>query len=292
MLSGHCRDFNNDREEDQMNKTMRTSIGFTAAFLMGVVGAASAQDEEHGYACDNCPSNWENLDIESNNCGGSRQSPIAFSFGDARGKDRSRLKVDYGNELVSPEFTLTNIEWGNEASYSTVRFNEQGYVFQQFHFHSTAEHVVNGERSNLEMHFVNKTPDGATLVLAVFIETGDENAAFKPITDNLPGAEDAVVDLRELLPEKLAAFGYTGSTTTPPCSADVDWRMFKMPVELSAEQIAVIQNDIFGINAGFDNNRPIQNREERTITEPKHPRGGPKHPRGDDDDDHRDDHDD
>jgi len=267
-----------------MNKTMRTSIGFTAAFLISVAGTAAATDEDYGYACDNCPSNWGNLHIDDNNCGGPRQSPIAFSFGDTSGKDRSRLKVDYASEFVSPEFTTTNIEWGNENSYSTVRFNGQEYTFQQFHFHTTSEHVVNGERSNLELHFVNKTPDGATLVLAVFIEAGDENEAFKPITDNLPGAEGAFVDLRALLPEKLAAFGYTGSTTTPPCSPDVAWRLFKKPVELSAEQIEAIENDILEINVGFDNNRPIQNREGRTIT-------GPRHPRGDDDDDHRDDDD-
>ena len=277
-----------------MNKTKTTSIGFTAAFLIGVVGAASATgtpDDDYGYACENCPSNWENLHIDGNNCGGPRQSPIAFSFGDTRGQGRSRLKVDFGHELVSPEETTTNIEWGNDNSHNTVRFNGKDYAFQQFHFHTTAEHVVNGERSNLEMHFVNKTPDGATLVLAVFIETGDKNEAFQPIIENLKGAKDPVVDLRALLPEKLAAFGYTGSTTTPPCSADVDWRLFKMPVELSAEQIAVVEHDILEINHQFDNNRPIQNREGRAITGPRHRHGIPKHARGHDDE-YGDDHDD
>ena len=281
-----------------MNKTRTATIGFTAAFLIGVVGAASATgtpDKEYGYACKTCPSNWANLDyIEGNNCGGPRQSPIAFSFGDTRGKGRSRLKVEFGHEFVSPEETATNIEWGNENSHNTVRFKGRDYTFQQYHFHTTAEHVVNGERSNLEMHFVNKTPDGATQVLAVFIETGDKNEAFQPIIDNLRGAEDPVVDLRALLPEKLAAFGYTGSTTTPPCSADVDWRLFKMPVELSAKQIAAIEHAIFDINHGFDNNRPIQNREERPITGPRHARGHDHHGyMGDDhwDRDHRD-HDD
>lgn len=277
-----------------MNKTMRTTIGFTAAFLISVAGPAVATDDEYGYACDTCPSNWGKLDIEDNNCGGERQSPIAFSFGDTRGKGRSRLKVDFGHELVSPEETTTNIEWGIEDSHNTVRFNGQDYVFQQFHFHTTAEHVVNGERSNLEMHIVTNAPDGATLVLAVFIETGDENAAFNPIIDKLRGGDDPVVDLRALLPEKLAAFGYTGSTTTPPCSADVDWRLFKMPVELSVEQIAAIEHAIFDINEGFDNNRPIQNREGRAITGPRHASGHGDHGRRGDD--HRDrdhgDHDD
>lgn len=238
----------------------------TGIFLLTVSGHVHAQDEEYGYTCENCPTNWENLDIDGNNCGEPNQSPIAFSAGDARGARSARVEVDYSFESVEPDFTLTNIEWGNEASSYSVWLKGKAYVFQQFHFHTTGEHVVNGERADLEMHFVNKTSEGATIVLTVLIDAGEENAAFYPITENLPGAEAAIVDLRALLPKKLTAYAYTGSTTTPPCSADVEWRLFKTHVELSQDQIEAIRNDIREINAGFDNNRTIQNREGRNIS--------------------------
>ena len=243
-------------------------VSFTSVFLFTLTIHAFAQDkdEPYGYACENCPANWENLIIDGNNCGGPDQSPIAFDAVSAKGPRSPRLEVDYRDELVDPEGTLTNIEWGNEANNSSVWLKGKSYFFKQFHFHTTAEHVLNGERSDLEMHFVNKTDAGATVVVGVFIKAGEQNPAYAPITDGLPGAEQAAVDLRSLLPEKLSAFAYTGSTTTPPCSADVEWRLLTTPVELSQAQIYVIQDEIRLINDGFDNNRTIQNRERREIS--------------------------
>jgi carbonic anhydrase len=256
-------------EEDMTRRFhLLAALALAPSFLLGA--AAIAQDD-YGYACVNCPANWLALDIEDNNCGGPYQSPIAFSDGDVKGKDKPKLEADYGNdEQVSPEFTLTNIEWGDEDPGSnTVELDGETYEFQQFHFHTTAEHVVNGERSDLEMHFVNNTSGGATLVLAVFITEGEENDAFSPITDSLPGPEEVVVDLQGLLPKKRDSYRYSGSTTTPPCSGGVQWNLFKKPVELSWEQIESIQEEIWDINAGFDNNRTIQNREGRKIRKGK-----------------------
>lgn len=248
-------------------KMMQKGLASVASvFLFTVTIHAFAQDDPYGYACVNCPSNWENLDIEGNNCGGPNQSPVAFDAVSAKGPRSPRLEVDYGVEVVDPKDTLTNIEWGNEANNSSVWLNGKAYFYQQFHFHTTAEHVVDGERSDLEMHFVNKNNEGATVVVGVFIQDGEQNPAYAPITDGLPGAEGAVVDLRSLLPEKLTAFAYTGSTTTPPCSADVEWRLLTTPVELSQAQIDAIRNEIRLINDGFDNNRTIQNRDGRKIS--------------------------
>lgn len=254
-----------------------TALLFTTAF---------AQDEPYGYRCDNCPTAWENLEIEGNNCGGPTQSPIAFSKGDSKGGGkRSGVRVNYGPEFVDPEQTQTNFEWGSEDSVYTLVLGRETYFFQQFHFHTTAEHVVNGERSDLEMHFVHKTADGSkSAVLALFIQEGRFNPAFAPLTGELPGVDDAFLNLRALLPRSLSAYAYTGSTTTPPCSADVEWRLLKKPVTLSEAQIDALQNEIRIVNDGFDNNRPIQNREGRRILMARH--GGSDE---DDDDDGDDD---
>lgn len=264
--------------------SLTSALAFTVLLLFGTPAGA---EDDYGYACVNCPTNWLELDIEDNNCGGSKQSPVAFSFGDARSKHLPRLKIHFGKrELVDPEFTTSNIEWGDvEPGDNVVRLDGETYAFQQFHFHTTAEHVINGERSDLEMHFVNKTSDGSTLVLAVFIKAGAYNRAFEPITDSLPGPEEIIVNLRALLPKKLSSFRYTGSTTTPPCSGGVEWNLLSKHVELSDDQIEAIRGDIWDINLGFDNNRPIQNRERRKIMTGKNSHGKGDDDRWDDDDD-------
>ncbi len=237
--------------------------------LLTMANSLCAQDAPAGYACENCPTACENLQIEGNNCGGPNQSPIAFSPRAIRGPVSGRLELRYDYESVEPDFTETNIEWATDDSEFAVDLAGEICFFKQFHFHTTAEHVINGERSALEMHFVNKSDSGDALVVAVSIEEGEENENFAPITDGLPGAENAMVNLRSLLPNKLSAYAYRGSTTTPPCSADVEWRLLAKPVELSTQQIGAIRTDIWEINDGFDNNRPIQEREGRQISKTK-----------------------
>jgi carbonic anhydrase len=247
-----------------MNKM--TVLALASGVLLLTGKGVFAEDQGYGYRCDTCPTNWEYLHIEGNNCGGIEQSPIAFSGGDAKGKS-SPVRASYGGEYVEPEQTQTNFEWGAEESGYSIRVNGRDYFFKQFHFHTTSEHVVNGERSALEMHFVNKTDDGKAAVLALFIQPGRHNPALAPITDQLPGAVDAnaFVDLKAILPRKMTTFAYEGSTTTPPCSANVQWRLAKTPITMSEAQIDAIRNEIWTVNDGFDNNRPIQNREGRKI---------------------------
>lgn len=246
-----------------------TKLALAIAIVSVTAAGQSGAQDAAGYDCVDCPANWENLEIEGNNCGGSSQSPVAFDAASTKGPRSPRVELDYGFQSgLEPDFTETNIEWGNSESTYSVWLNGEAYFFKQFHFHTTSEHVVNGERSSLEMHFVNKTSSGAAAVVGVFIEPGAENIAFSQITNDFSDAADdgAELDLRSLLPEKLTAFSYTGSTTTPPCSAGVEWRLLTTPVKLSQAQIDAIRADIWAINDGFDNNRPIQNREGRNIS--------------------------
>jgi carbonic anhydrase len=240
--------------------------------LLAFSATALSTEADFGYACENCPAAWPELEIADNNCGGIEQSPIALSDGDAEFTPRIRLRVRYHGADLAEEIRLTNVEYKDqEPGGSVVRLGRARYAFDQPHFHSTAEHVINGERSALEMHFVNRAANGAVLVLAVFIREGRQNPAFEPIVDVIDGpdvmfADEVEVELGDLLPEDLASFRYTGSTTTPPCTAGVNWVLLREHVELSQDQIHAIQSAIRdGLNDGFNNNRPIQNRELRSI---------------------------
>jgi carbonic anhydrase len=64
-----------------------------------------------------------------------------------------------------------------------------------------------------------------------------------------------------LLPEKRAYYTYMGSLTTPPCTEDVLWMVFKQPVQVSTQQIAVFGR-LYPNNA-----RPVQPNNGRLVKE-------------------------
>lgn len=45
------------------------------------------------------------------------------------------------------------------------------------------------------------------------------------------------VDLQALFPQDQTSFHYNGSLTTPPCTEEVKWVIFELPIEMSKEQI-------------------------------------------------------
>ena len=64
-----------------------------------------------------------------------------------------------------------------------------------------------------------------------------------------------------LLPESRAYYTYMGSLTTPPCTEDVLWMVFKQPMPVSAEQVGIFSR-LYRNNA-----RPIQPSNNRLVKE-------------------------
>ncbi len=73
--------------------------------------AAPAHSQQFGYSCENCPTNWGNLDAEFSACSeGTMQSPIAFSPRDANPKSLRRLHIDFEETSLEVEALATNFE--------------------------------------------------------------------------------------------------------------------------------------------------------------------------------------
>ena len=105
-------------------------------------------------------------------------------------------------------------------------------------------------------------------MLSVMFQPGEHNAELEKAWAQLPTDSgqsrvlEQPLDAAKLLPMKTDYYRYNGSLTTPPCSEGVYWVVMKTPIEVSEAQIQHYHDLV-----GFDNNRPIQNKNARVILE-------------------------
>jgi len=148
---------------------------------------------------------------------------------------------------------------------NTVTIDGASFDLKQAHMHAPSEHEVDGASFPAEFHFVNKDTGGAITVVGVLVTQGAaDNEAWAPFVaaaSTQPGGEtEAELDWPALLPTDLTSYRYSGSLTTPPCTEGVHWVLLNTPVELSAAQIAALQNAYDG------NARPVQSLNGRQVT--------------------------
>ena len=70
------------------------------------------------------------------------------------------------------------------------------------------------------------------------------------------------ISLDDFYSEDKDYYNFEGSLTTPPCTEDVNWIVFKNQETVSKEQV-----EKFTQTLGFKNNRPIQDTNGRQIKE-------------------------
>jgi carbonic anhydrase len=123
-----------------------------------------------------------------------------------------------------------------------VRIGGTRYELLQFHFHTPAEHRLDGHRFPVEQHFVHRGPDGETLVVGLFLTPGGRGGTVQDaVLGGLPeecGPEREVAgDLAAALPRDLSTFRYQGSLTTSPYSEPVSWLVLARQQKVAAASI-------------------------------------------------------
>jgi carbonic anhydrase len=187
--------------------------------------------------------------------------------------------------LVTPTADAKPLRFGYAASAGSVVNNghtiqvdlveagalaldDGAYRLLQFHFHTPSEEQIDGQYHPLVAHLVHRSEQGKLAVVAVLFKIGQENAALKPVFDNLPakpGAKNLLarpLDAATLLPADRAHYAFAGSLTTPPCSEGVRWHVLKTPVELSATQLQAFST-LYGMNARAV--QPLNGRQIRLV---------------------------
>lgn len=237
------------------------------ALLAATALAASARDEKAhwGYEGKNGAHGWGDLEPGFALCKlGRFQSPIDIRDAQAKKAPLPAIKFAYAAaaaEVVNNGHTIqVNLPAGGSVGLADGEFK-----LLQLHFHTPSEEKINGKPYPMVAHLVHQNPQGKLAVVAVLLKQGKENAALKPVFENLPGKQGdkralaTALNLTDLLPADRAYYRFKGSLTTPPCSEEVSWQVLKQPVEMSKAQLDAFRK-LYRMNA-----RPTQPLNGRTL---------------------------
>ncbi|MCA9277142.1 MAG: carbonic anhydrase family protein [Phycisphaerales bacterium] len=219
--------------------------------------SANKGDSSHwGYEGETGPENWGSFSNCETCDEGMEQSPVDIPAG----MPTHEADIEFSYAPMS----LTVLNNGHTIQVNSARdcfIDVEGKQYQllQFHFHALSEHTVNGQHSDMEVHFVHKSDDGEYAVVGVLLNKGEHNTAFAPVFENIPTtagqsiyAKGVAINTIDLMPVQREYYRYNGSFTTPPCTEGVKWFVMEQPVELSPEQVSAF-------TALYDNNyRPVQ----------------------------------
>lgn len=220
------------------------------------------------YEGETSPEHWGELDLANSACvNGSEQSPINIEFSQVENEKAAEdLQINYEPTSFSLMNNGHTVQANAASGSNSILIEGREYKLAQFHFHTPSEHQFNGKNYEMELHLVHKDSNGKITVLGVMIQEGEENKNLADVWGILPKEEtdkdiplNESVDLKALLPEDQTAFHYEGSLTTPPCTEEVKWTIFEMPIEMSKEQIEAFRQ-IFS-----DNHRPVQSLNNRKV---------------------------
>lgn len=239
--------------------TLALGVAGCAAYGEQLAPAAAATPPAWGYEGAAGPENWGALSQEYALCRTGRQgSPV-----DIRDTIPARLgQLDVQWQPIAGEVVDTGhgiqVNVTNAGGFA---LRNHRYDLLQFHFHTPAEHLIEGRRYPLEAHFVHRRTDGMLGVIGVFVQQGAANPVLQSVLDELAGRTGAAARLpiSDLLPRDRTFYRYAGSLTTPPCSESVDWVVMRQPITASGEQIATL-NRLYANNA-----RPVQPHHRRFI---------------------------
>ncbi len=232
----------------QFNKVI---LGVLASSTLSFAGVEAHWDyEKHG------PKDWGHF---SETCEkGKEQSPINIETENTQQLPESyviKLSEDYKGVSTVVDNGHSLKVTPVDAGY--VSLHGKDYKLQQFHFHGMSEHTIDGRRYNAVAHFVHTAKDGSVAVIAVMFELGEEN----PYLEKILKAKGKVnINPNNFFPEDTDHYyHYKGSFTTPPCTENVQWYIFKDTVNISKEQLNSLRKYY------KNNERPTQPLNHRVV---------------------------
>lgn len=235
----------------------------------GIISSAIA-DTGHGakwgYEGETGPGHWGDLKEEFSLCeNGESQSPV--NINEVSKSKAPPLEIHYEETALDILNNGHTIQFNYEPG-SHIKIGEKKFDLLQFHFHAPSEHIVKGKPLDMEMHLVHKNDQGNLAVIGVFFTIASKNQTLDSLWKYLPEKineptkmTEIKVNAKDLLPEKLEYYFYSGSLTTPPCSEGVMWNVLNQTLPVTESQINSL-NSLVGKNA-----RPAQELNTRSVTQ-------------------------
>ncbi len=247
---------------------------------------------DYAYSGELGPQQWGRLEprpgADNTACqAGKRQSPINLRLSNGRGTPETDAPPADPIELSynATELEIENLGSTIEFPYSpgsTMTIGEDTYELLQFHLHARSEHTIQGKTYPMEIHLVHRNLNAPNFaVLGIMVEEGEENETFAEfgsaaeVAQMIPGDQQVAyefptleLNVGDLIPEDLTTYRYRGSLTTPPCSEVVNWHVLAQPITMSADQLAMFEDEIAQLRAAGgqgQNHRPIQKLNGREI---------------------------
>ena len=247
----------------------------------------------HNPASSIGPQQWGSLDPAWTACASTEgQSPVVVTT--TRKAQLPALRVDYPRTRLIVENTGHVVEVPQpDDGGGTLIVGNRTYRLLQWHIHAPAEHVVNGQRADLEIHLVHADAQGHNAVLAIYadIPTGQRRSGSRAATYLLrtvlhaaPTTAGEQNDLdRKVSTTVLLGAGsrhgrtrvtignyltYTGSLTTPPCTGGVRWFLLPQIIKIDPATVRGLHTLIAtfpGYDGYPDTNRPVQSLDSRTV---------------------------
>ena len=231
--------------------------------LMAILSACGGEAPvEWDYTGPGAHEHWASLSPDFAACAnGEQQSPIDITGYQAGGP--GPISFSY----TTAEATLRNDGRQDHVDYApgnTAMLGGRAFELKSAHFHSSSEHMVDGESFAAELHMVHADSDGRLAVVGLLFTLGEHSPVAQSILDASPppdGTANASIPLTNALPTDLSYYRYNGSKTTPPRDEPVDWHVLRQHVTISKEQV----EGLLSLSGG-PNNRPVQPVGDRVIT--------------------------
>ncbi|XP_021622964.1 alpha carbonic anhydrase 4 [Manihot esculenta] len=172
------------------------------------------------------------------------------------------LKLQYRPAAASIKSSGNFIEviWKGNAGKIVVDGNQ--YKLKKIHWHTPAEHAIDGKRVDLELHLVHQNSAGGMAVIGILFKLGDADPFLTQLLPSIKTITKEGKDLGTINPgdsgivSKSSYFRYTGSLTNPPCTEGVVWTVLDEVKMVSAEQLDALKK---AVDAEFKmNSRPLQ----------------------------------
>lgn len=221
-------------------------------------------DVEWSYSGKNGPEFWHTLcDWYAEGAQFPYQSPIALSKTYTQTHEKDQLVFHYVREQFTEKEFKNTIHFVPFNTESYVVFENEQYQLTDIHFHMPAEHIIEDKQEELEFHLVHMNEKGENLVVGILFQLTDKKRWICNQQD------DSIWDFKNhvqwfnpaiFLPEKASHFHYVGSLTTPPTKGPINWFVFDTVGYMNRRFIQEFREEVLE-----NNNRPLQDRKNRTI---------------------------